>query len=96
MLLPNKLNRDFEEFKILKLNIIWNWSFMNPGSDVFDTCFYRTWVRSLFSIVSNKQPHRCFGSLTDEDAYKKDVDVGVGVEESVGYSLVTADSSATA
>ena len=49
MLLPNKLNQDFKGFKISKLKIIWNWSSWTQDPMFWDTCFYQTWNRSLFS-----------------------------------------------
>ena len=38
--------------------MFWTPVFIRPESD-------------RYLAVSNKQPHRCFGGLTDEDAYKK-------------------------
>ena len=74
--------------------LTWHWSLESRGQNFRDSVFYRTRVRSLFSLVTDSLTNSCLANLIDvtlacEDTNTKLVDVvTVTDEDPVGNNLL--------
>ena len=74
--------------------LTWHWSLESRGQNFRDSVFYRTRVRSLFTLVTDSLTNSCLANLIDvtlacEDTNTKLVDVvTVTDEDPVGNNLL--------